>query len=223
MKLLTRLCFIFFSFIKVLATEQQSDILYMNGEKYYILNKVLNRNSIENYIDKKNIKYEINSSLWRGYIANYEITNDTFQIKDILIPINSSENIFIKLKEKDKTLFESLAQVKTNTILILSKKDTSLYHLEDHTTQIKVIEIQNNKIVKNFEMNSCEDFTKFRNEQFQKYKLTDQYKKDLYHTLKTVQSSRERLHYGDDWPIEEEVEELIINMMFKNENFNMIL
>ncbi|KIC63518.1 hypothetical protein [Chryseobacterium taiwanense] len=223
MRLFFTIIFFFFSFTRILATEQQSDILYMNGEKYYILNKILNRNIIENYIEEKNIKYEINSSLWRGYIANYEIINNTFQIKDILIPVYSSKNNFIKLKDKDKTLFESLNQIKTNTVLILSKKNISLYHLEDQTAKIKVIEIQNNKIVKNFDMNSFEDFTKFRNEQFQKYKLTDLYKKDLYHALRTVQSSRERHHYGDDWPIEKEVEELIINTMFENENFNMIL
>lgn len=224
MKLLFTLCLFFLSFLRISATHQQADILYIDGEKYYILNKISYINTVSEYIKNNDLNFEINSSLWRGYISEFQIKNNIYQIKDILIPVKFSEKNFIRLKDYDKTLFEPLEKVNTNTVLILSKENMTLYHLGDHLSSIKVIEIHNNKVVKDIEMNSCEDFTKFKNEQFQKYKLTEAYKKDYHNSLKTIQSSREKYDYKDEvLPIEEEVNNFIAQFLFENENFTDIL
>lgn len=224
MKLLFTLCLFFLSFIKLSATHQQCDILYMNGEKYYILNKTSSLKAVSEYIEEHNLNFEINSSLWRGYIAEFQINDGFYQIKDVLVPINFSENNFMRLKDRSKILFEQLEKTNTNTVLILSKENTTLYHLGNDLSTIKIVEIRNNKVVKNIEMNSCEDFTKFRNEQFQKYKLTEAYKKDYFYSLKTIQSSREEYDYEDKLlPIEEEVNNFIAKFFFEDEHFTQIL
>lgn len=216
--------FLLFSLIKIQATQQQSDILYFNGEKYYILNRMVSRNIIGEYIDKKNMNYEMNSSLWRGYIAEYQITDDFFSIKDILVATHFSKESFIKLRTTDAEIFDTLSKVSTNTLLIISKENTSIYNLNENFSPVKVLEIKNNKITKTLGLNSYTAYTQFKCDQFTKYTLTEAYKKNYYYSFKTIQNSREKYGYEDKiLPIHEEVENFIANLLFEEETFTHIL
>ncbi|GAA5085912.1 hypothetical protein GCM10023210_07190 [Chryseobacterium ginsengisoli] len=224
MKTILATLFFIFSLIKIQATEQQTDLLYINGEKYHILNKFLHQDILGQYIEDNKLNSEINTGLWRGYIGEFIVENNIFKMKDAIIPIDYQKDTNLRLSKNHLTILENLNKKSINTVLFLSKIDNSIHRLDQNFSTIKVLEIKDNEVVKNFDLNSDLEYNQFKCDQFQKYKQTKAYKRNYYYSLKTIQNSREKYDYEDEiLPIQEEVENFIADLLFEEEDFTHIL
>jgi len=221
--------FIFAFFLLVILSSKstlfanQSDILYINGEKFYINNRFLLHNKIQNYISENNFnKYTIFHSNY--YTAEFEVIENRLYLKEIIIYPTGNDNDNFNLSKCDESMLNKLQNIESSTVLIASKIQSDLLTVDSTKNEFIIIEIKNNTITKMYDLENIQEFSKFRCEQFLKYKLTDHYKKDYYYSLKAIESSREKFNYEDEnLPIEEEVNNFIEFLFFKSENYSSIL
>lgn len=224
MKTILAILFFISSLIKIQATEQQTDLLYINGEKYHILNKFLHQDILGQYIEDNKLNSEINTGLWRGYIGEFTVENNIFKMKDAIIPIDYQKDTNLRLSKNHLTILKNLNKKSINTVLFLSKIDNSMHRLDKNFSTIKVLEIKDNEVVKNFDLNSGLEYNQFKCDQFQKYKQTEAYERNYYYSLKTIQNSREKYDYEDEiLSIQDEVENFIADLLFEEEDFTHIL
>lgn len=170
--------------INLFATAQVADKIIYNGKEY-----MLHSNPMEEYFEKnpdKKPKSEIMSTgLWRGYIATFEISDNSLYLKDIQILVNK--------ETKDKS-FETgwksvLSQVVPDNkklkidwfsgILVLpSGKVVNYVHMGYGSTYENYILLEMDKgDFKRSKEFDYKEYEKFKEKQFAAFKKTDEYKK----------------------------------------------
>ncbi len=94
-KLLLTLSCALFS-LSAMATIQQPDFIWHNGQKYKLSTYPLN--AYLRLFPEKEVVVEhdaYSTNLWRGYIATFELVGDELFVKDVIVQLSSEE-----LKEK---------------------------------------------------------------------------------------------------------------------------
>ena len=82
-----------FFWLNVFATAQESDQLIYNGKMYSLSSNPL-ESYFEKYPDKRPRPEVMTSSLWRGYVATFEIRDSMLYVKDISVQyLDNSDKI----------------------------------------------------------------------------------------------------------------------------------
>ena len=157
------------------ATEQESDIIIINGVKYsYIINDPYPMELYFNEFPEKRPPM-IWTSLWRGYIATFEIIENELWVIKIEKHNDSHERIDItreSMNGNDKMKIDWF-----NGILLLphgNRVERALGFDSIIFEYYKIIEIQNGNLIRELDINN-EQFVELRDRQFELYKQTEEY------------------------------------------------
>jgi hypothetical protein len=186
----------FFSSFCVYPTAQYPDKIIYNGKEYS-----LNVNPLESYFARnpeRRPKGGISSTaLWRGYVATFEIINNELILKDIKIEIfTGSIPNDIKYEWKsvmdDFVLENSIFKIDwfTGLLVIPNGKLINYVHMGYGSTYENYIllEIKGGNFIQEKRMNYIE-YTQYKDKQFEIYKRTEEYKKELEESLEDGYSS----------------------------------
>ncbi len=169
---------------KAFSTAQYPDKIIYNGKEYS-----LHSNPLESYFEKHPEKRPqgdvISTALWRGYVATFEVVENQLFLKDIEVEVSDTSS-----KKKDETKWKSvLTEVFPNSeplkvdwmigLLVLPcGKVVNYVHMgygSTHESYI-LLEINTGDLIKEKEYNYNE-YTKFKERQFQAFKKTEDYKR----------------------------------------------
>ncbi len=192
----TFLCIILLSAItasSALATAQFPDKIVYKGNQYDLLS-----NPMESYFKKNPDKRPhgaMCSALWRGYVATFEIKDKDLVLTDIQI-MDASENdiTFKSVKDTFLTKGEPLKLDWFSGILVIPSGNLVNYvHMGYGSTYSGYIllEIKNGKLTGERTYNQ-EQYEKFKEKQFQAYKKTEAYRKQV-EELKNKTGTQESL------------------------------
>jgi hypothetical protein len=188
--------------LEVQATAQMPDKIIYKGIEYNLFS-----NPLETYFEKNPNKRPIrnvggvivqSSSLWRGYLATFEIKDSTLFVKDVQILYSDSSdgNSHVsKWKSVINEVFHERQEMKANWfsgLLVLSYgKLINYVHMGYASTYENYILLEINegvlKKVKHF--NSIE-YEKFKERQFQAFKKTKEYKMTKKELIKDGKSKK---------------------------------
>ena len=182
----TLLLFICFH-LTVFGTAQEPDKLIYNGKEYS-----LHSNPMEKYFEKfpdkrpqgKGKVQVVSSSLWRGYIATFEIKDNQLYLKDIEIEVvkKVKKDYEYSWKSVLKKVFPNKDLVKIDWLtglLVLPKGEIVNYvHMGYASTyeHYVLLEFENGNL-KGEKQFGYEEYEKFKEKQFQAFKKTDEYEK----------------------------------------------
>lgn len=188
-----RVLFSFLSFLSsiyLFATEQIKDSLVYNGKGYLIENQFLFEEELSQFVDENKF-YDFDyptSALWRGYRAVFEVVENKIRLKDI--------GIIVFYEQKNETgfsftnyRFESVANEeilkKANLmyfdgVLVLADGYLVEYSFfyDDYNPNYKVLEFNKSLITKELDF-KFDELDGFKSNQFENYKNTKFYRKDL--------------------------------------------
>jgi len=147
-------------------THQISDILIYESQEYHLENELLEKYFAE-FPEKKPERKIVESCIWRGYIATFEIVNNELQVKDIQLLLNSSyeSNSIVDQVFPKNNKFEWFSGL---IYLNSSKKNSDENNLE-------FLEIRNGNFIRKRTMNS-EELQRFKIEQFQFFIISEDVK-----------------------------------------------
>jgi len=127
------------------------------------------------------------SALWRGYVATFEIVDSILYVKDIEVQYSTKDSSG-EYKYEWKSVLQEVFPDSSDRIcsfytglLILPEGEMLNYvHMGYASLYEKYIlmKIENGKFKKEKEF-SAEEYYKFKRQQFEEYKKTDEYKKKL--------------------------------------------
>lgn len=175
---LVALLTVFFHSI-VLGTPQIPDKIIYHGKEYKIQTK--SNYPVESYFEKHPDKRPepIASSLWRGYVATFEIKGSRLYLKDIEIRNSESE-----WKSIRNDLFPNQESLKidwfTGILVLPSGKivaSEKCYGCDPTYENYTLLEIDKGILKKEKTVN-YKDFEKFKEEQFQAFTQTEAYGKN---------------------------------------------
>jgi hypothetical protein len=176
--------FLFFP-SRVDATAQSSDILILDGKEHQLHTNPLKKYLEEhpNALPRPDVTI---SSNWRGYIATWEIMGDRLFLRKIMVNLNDpnakKDQIRIIPKDVLKQVFPQGAEVAASwysgALVVPIGKMTRYVHMGYASSyeSYELLNIQAGAITSRRKM-SAKQFSKYRNDQFQAYKLTDEYAK----------------------------------------------
>ena len=170
--------------LQVFATEQTSDRIIYNGKEYSF-----NANPLESYFekhpDKRPKSNSMSSDLWRGYISTFEIKDSLLFLKDIKIEVyehSKKKKSEIKLVSVRNKVFPNQKIVKidweTGLFLLPIGKITNYVYMgyvpiyENYI----LLEIHEGVLIREKRFTG-EQYERFREEQLQAFKETDEYEK----------------------------------------------
>lgn len=176
--------------VTAFATAQYPDKIFYEGKEY-----MLHSNPMEAYFarypDKKPKSGMRSTALWRGYIASFEIKDGQVLLKDIEIMVKTptTDKEFERgWKSVLKDVIQDSKPLKidwfTGLLVLPEGKIVDYVHMGYGSTYEKytLLEISAGdfKKVKSF---SHEEYSAFRERQFQAFKKTDEYK-NLYNEIR---------------------------------------
>lgn len=195
MKLKILILLFTFSLIKIFATGQTPDKIIINNKEYNLLNNPLEiffENNPEYHpiygphltLFKKYrngaMPLPFSTGNYRGYIATFKIENDMLVLADLTVKnIDSEKREYISVYKqlfKNKKIvlnYSGILVIPTGELIEAANFGySSLY------TQYKLMTINNDKVVKEKELNK-DEFIKFKLTQFEEYKKTEEHKTEL--------------------------------------------
>ena len=151
-------------------TRQASDLLLYEKQEYYLNVEILNE-YFKKYPDKYFKSESCNTSLWRGYIAVFEIKKDLLYVKKIKI---LTSNNFRKLND---FCYKEPCDWFTGLIRIDDFKGE--FDDEDNMEAVfEYLEIKNG-VLRNHYRLKFDEFKRFKNSLFKRYKKTPEFQKEL--------------------------------------------
>ncbi|MDD2244889.1 MAG: hypothetical protein PHR13_09805 [Dysgonamonadaceae bacterium] len=173
-----------FFWLNVFATAQESDQLIYNGKMYSLSSNPL-ESYFEKYPDKRPRPEVMTSSLWRGYVATFEIRDSMLYVKDISVQYldnSDKKNRDVKWKSVLKEVFPKQKEIKVDWLtglLVLPYGELVNYvHMGYGSTYENYILLEfNSGRLKNEKHFKYDEYERFKERQFQKFKQTDKYKK----------------------------------------------
>jgi len=186
--------------LHVWATAQAPDYLIYEGDRL-----PLHVNPLEKlFFEKKELRPEtevISSGNWRGYIATFEVTNNSISVSDITIrkPDPDKEHSYLKISVIDK-VFPTEKQRKMNWfsgLLVIPKGERTGYVHLSYASQYEkylLLRVKDGSISESAEMN-LDEYMKYKQRQFSKYKKTTEYKIQIEELRKDSET-------GDDFDLE---------------------
>ena len=180
------------------ATAQRSDNLRLDGKLYAIFTNPLAPYLRENP-DKLPKSEVISTSLWRGYVATWEIKNQLLLLADVEILQSVSKpgeaGRSTELKSVMGQMFpgekEVVAHWFSGHIIIPDGKLVNYVHMGYASTYEKyiLIRVEKGAVTRQWKTDA-EGFVKFRDAQFEAYKKTEEYRKALVDSSKEGGMSR---------------------------------
>ncbi len=169
------------------ATAQAPDVILIDGKKY-----ALNTNPLDRYLAKlgdKAPRFEApHTALWRGYIATWELAQGKLYLRkiegyrDLGNDADGADDFGELNVDGMKELFpdksDVIADWYTGTLIIPDGEQVEYVHMGYGSTYAKYIVVSIKDGIETERHNlSREEFERFRDERFAKYKQTDEYKK----------------------------------------------
>ena len=166
----------------VSATAQRGDILRLNGEEYAIQTNPLEPH-LDKYPEKRPPADIVSTSLWRRYVATWEVRDEQLFLVDveILREKSGAEHFEAELYSSMDTFFPGVSRVLaswfTGNIIIPRGELLEYVHLDYASTyeEYIVLAIREGRVLSERVMSSPE-FLAFREAQFRAYQRTDEYK-----------------------------------------------
>lgn len=179
--------------LKLFATEQFKDSLVYNGKGYLIENQYLFEEILYEYVTE-NGYYDDNypsSNLWRGYRAVFEIANNQLRLKDVQIVKDTidAKGFYIQyfVNVDSETIKPRINSQHFSGVLILAdgylNDEYRFIEKEEYYPNYRVAEFEKGILLKELDF-KFEEMDNFRSNQFEKYKSTKFYKKDLKDCVK---------------------------------------
>jgi len=174
------------------ATAQQPDVLILDGKQYAIYTNPLEPylTKYPDLLPKSNV---ISTSLWRRYVAQWEIKNGSLVLTDVasLQSINkpgergSSTELVSVMKEMFPGQTEVVALWFTGHIIVPNGKLVHYVHMGYASTYKKyiILRVEQGLVTRKWTADTA-GFIEFRNAQFEAFKKTDQYQLALAETSK---------------------------------------
>jgi len=177
------------------ATAQEPDILIYKGKKYSLYTNPLEE-YFRKYPDKKPKSSIISTSNWRGYVATFEIIDSTLFLRDIEMEIEGEKGFRTKSVMNEVFPGESLIELEWfNGLLTLPYGQLLNYVHMGYSSSFEyylILEIRSGTLTKAKDF-KYEDYTKFKDKQFELFKQTAEYKKTLSILREKFKSTDENL------------------------------
>ena len=184
MKPLLILIFTVFFGLRLFATAQYPDKVIYNGKEYSLQSNPLESFFKENP-DKLPKSEIVSTALWRGYVATFEVRDNQLYVKDIEIEVSdtsSTRTSSFKWKSVLNEVFPGQKEVKvewiTGLLVMPYGKIVNYVHMGYGSTYefYTLLEFDKGNLVreKNFKY---DEYEKFKERQFQAFKMTEDYKK----------------------------------------------
>jgi hypothetical protein len=170
--------------LKVFATAQYPDKIIYIGKEYS-----LHSNPLETYFkmnpDKRPKGGIMSTALWRGYVATFEVKEKQLFLEDIEIQYNdttSKESYPYKWRSVVNEVFPGQEEIKidwlTGLIVIPHGKLVNYVHMGYGSTYKNYILLEIEKgNLKQERRFKYKEYEKFKERQFQAFKLTEEYRK----------------------------------------------
>lgn len=164
------------------ATPQRPDVLIYEGKEYPI-SSVLLESYFENYPDRKPQISGRFSSLWRGYIAVFEIVSGALVLKDISANFSSDSSLATVVPDGRALKIDWYTGLLVSGYGDNSGEPYSLEH-DDSYESYSIFEIDagNLRSVRHF---NNKQYIEFRERQFRAYKKTPEYRAKLEELAKS--------------------------------------
>ena len=170
--------------VELSGTAQQGDILVLNGKRYFI-----EKNPLQPFLKQNPGKlpesYVVSTSLWRGYVATWEVTDERLFLTDVGIEYSVTKpgesGFSTELRSVMSVLFPGEKRVRaewfTGHIVIPNGKLVKYGHMGYASTYEKyiIMRVERGVVTRNWKADA-KAFTKFRDAQFAAYKNTDEYR-----------------------------------------------
>ncbi|HTJ49673.1 MAG TPA: hypothetical protein VL443_09485 [Cyclobacteriaceae bacterium] len=184
MKPLLILIFTVFFGLRLFATAQYPDKVIYNGKEYSLQSNPLESFFKENP-DKLPKSEIVSTALWRGYVATFEVRDNQLYVKDIEIEVSdtsSTRTSSFKWKSVLNEVFPGQKEVKvewiTGLLVMPYGKIVNYVHMGYGSTYefYTLLEFEKGNLVreKNFKY---DEYEKFKERQFQAFKMTEDYKR----------------------------------------------
>lgn len=174
-------------------TKQVSEIIKYD-DKEYLLNVCLLEEYFKNNPEKKP-EGEIESSLWRGYFADYEIVNNELFVQNLKIIKNGNYTSVIK------DIFPiNRKMVWFNGLILIDENDFVNNRSFNNKTTFKLFEIKDGNISKIKTLN-LDELQEFKFLQLEMFKLSSEYEllKEDYKN-KVIHNYKKYSNKKDKWP-----------------------
>ncbi|WP_315817767.1 hypothetical protein [Paraflavitalea speifideaquila] len=170
------------SSLKLWATAQYPDKLWYKGKEYDMHTNPMEA-FFEKHPDRKPKNGIISTALWRGYVATFEIKNDQLLLKDIEIKVQDTGKTYqTKWVSVLKEVFPNQQEINidwyTGLLVLPHGKLVNYVHMGYGSTYEKYIllEIGAGKLTQEKKLD-YKAFAQFREQQFEAFRKTDEYKK----------------------------------------------
>jgi hypothetical protein len=171
--------------VNILATAQYPDKIFYNGKKY-----ALHTNPMEEYFkrfpDRKPKSGIISSALWRGYVATFEISDNSLFLKDVEIEVSKETGDKRSFETEWKSVLPEVVpdnkKLKIDWftgLLVLPYGEVVNYvHMGYGSTYENYILLEIDKgDFKRAKEYDHKQYEMFKERQYQAFKKTDEYKK----------------------------------------------
>lgn len=154
-----------------LATTQIPDKIYFEGDSYNLSNQSPIRFFFRDHPEKKPKEGLWSTNLYRGYVATYEIRNNSLYLKDLRVQLleDPSEIVWKSVKDKVVPSAEELLLDSFTGILELSYSNNRTFIL---------LEVKQGKITGKRSFTN-QQFEAYKDKLFQLFKQTDAYNQKL--------------------------------------------
>ena len=176
--------------VLVFATAQQGDVLVLDGNQYFIYTNPLGA-FLQKYPEKLPKSNVTSTSLWRGYVATWEVKNDRLMLTDVEILYAISKpgesGFSTKLRSVMSQMFpgqkEILADWYAGHDIIPNGKLVNYVHMGYASTYENYIllRVEKGLVTRKWKADAA-DFIKFRDAQFAAYKKTEEYRQAVEET-----------------------------------------
>lgn len=167
---------------KLSATAQMPDKIIYNGKEYDLFSNPLEKYFMQNP-DKRPQNGSFITSLWRGYVATFEVEGNELYVKDIEVLKNSAgdEGAW---KSVMNEIFPGQTSVKVDWltgVLVIPNGELKEYIHMGYASiydNYLLLKIENGNFMEETNLNG-EEYTEFREKQFEAFKKTEECKKLL--------------------------------------------
>lgn len=168
--------------LKLFATPQIPDKLIYKGKEYKLLTFPL-ETYFKTHTDKRLEKKSLNTGLWRGYIATYEIKNNQLFLKDMSVMVNDPNSSHYTYKSIIDKVFPNQKNIKVGWISGLLQVANGkrietypqIYGKIDYEHYL-ILEFDHGNFKKAIQL-TYKQLDDFKDKQFQAFKKTEEYNK----------------------------------------------
>jgi hypothetical protein len=193
---------------RVWATAQQPDVLIVDGKDESLYTNPLS-DWLELHPDAMPKTDVMSSGNWRGYVATWEVANDKLWLRRVEVAFvapdfasgvtkdKKGENALPRITRREvrAQLFpdkgDVIADWYTGTLIIPKGELVNYVHMGYGSTyeRYAVIWVRRGEVTRRLDLRA-EQFMELRKERFKAYRKTDEYKKQLADTAKTLGAER---------------------------------